>query len=198
LAGSFCPAISASIIFRPLRPMTSVITESNFNIGVLERLLYPQDMARLFTAQLLARAQQGADLLGRVIRYEARSDQAMRQQIRHPVGILHIGLAAGHVLDVCGIGQHQLEVIIGQDVPNRLPIDAGLAVVVEKVRTSFTTLPSITRRKQATTVSLCTSRPQHRGYKTSKFLPHMSPAWGSSKRTLEIVLGGHLRPVATG
>jgi hypothetical protein len=82
----------------------SVDHRVQFNIGVLERLLYPQDMARLFAAQLLARAQQRVHLLGRAIRYEARPDQAVRQQIRHPVSILHIGLAAGHVLDVCGIG----------------------------------------------------------------------------------------------
>src|SRR5262245_49610422 len=41
------------------------------------------------------------------------------------------------------------------------------AVVVAKVRTSFTTLPFTTIRRHAATVSLCTSRPQHRGYKTS-------------------------------
>jgi hypothetical protein len=36
-----------------------------------------------------------------------------------------VSLAAGHILDVCGMGQHQLEVAIGQDVPYQLPIDAG-------------------------------------------------------------------------
>jgi hypothetical protein len=49
----------------------------------------------------------------------------VRQQIRDPVGILHVGFAAGHVLDMRGVGQHQLEVAIVQDVPNWLPVDAG-------------------------------------------------------------------------
>jgi hypothetical protein len=31
------------------------------------------------------------------------------QQIRHPPGIAHIGLAARHILDVRGVGNHQLK-----------------------------------------------------------------------------------------
>ena len=72
-------------------------------------------------------------------------------------GIVHVGLPPGYVLHTRGFRQHQLEVPVGQDVPNRLPVNAGrfhrdmralflgehsdsatrLAVVVAKVRTSL-------------------------------------------------------------
>jgi len=87
--------------------------------------LYAQDVPRLLTAQLLARAHQRAHLLGRAVRHEARADKAMGQKIRHPVGIFDVALAAGYAFDMCSIGQHQLELAIGQDVPHRLPVDAG-------------------------------------------------------------------------
>src|SRR5215831_19718478 len=73
------------------------------SVGVFQRLLYPLYVAHLLTGQLLARAQQRAHLLRRAVRDEARPDQAVRQQIRHPVGIFHVALAARHVLDMCGI-----------------------------------------------------------------------------------------------
>src|SRR5262245_7131643 len=59
-----------------------------------------------------------------------------------------------------------------------------LAVVVSKVRTSLTTLPSMTRRRQATTVALCTSRAQQRGYRTCITPPDTPPAWGPSIKVL--------------
>src|SRR5262245_11101286 len=65
------------------------------------------------------------------------------------------------------------------------------AVVVAKVRTSFTTLPFITIRRHAATVSLCTSRPQHRGYKTSiGSLLTRRRRGVPAKRTLRVVLRG--------
>src|SRR5262249_52520999 len=65
------------------------------------------------------------------------------------------------------------------------------AVVVAKVRTSFTTLPFMTIRRHAATVSLCTSRPQHRGYKTSiGSLLTRRRRGVPAKRTLRVVLRG--------
>ena len=66
-----------------------------------------------------------AHILGRAIWHEARPDQAVRQQVRYPVGVLHIGLAARQVLDMRGVRQHQLEITVGQDVPNGFPVDTG-------------------------------------------------------------------------
>src|SRR5262249_33414445 len=65
------------------------------------------------------------------------------------------------------------------------------AVVVAKVRTSFTTLPFMTILRHAATVSLCTSRPQHRGYKTSiGSLLTRRRRGVPAKRTLRVVLRG--------
>jgi hypothetical protein len=46
-------------------------------------------------------------LLDRRWRHEAGPDQAMRQQIGEPSRVVHITLAAGHVLDMHGIRQDQ-------------------------------------------------------------------------------------------
>ena len=46
----------------------------------------------------------------------------MGQQIGRPHRVVHIGLAARHVLDVHRIGKHQLE-RLGENRPDRLPID---------------------------------------------------------------------------
>ena len=59
------------------------------------------------------------------IGHEAAADQPMRQQIGQPGSVVHVGLAARHVLDMCGVGQRQREIAIAQDVPDRLPIDPG-------------------------------------------------------------------------
>ena len=60
-------------------------------------------MAAYFNGQ--HHPQQGTLLLSRGIRHEAGADQAVRQQVGEPRRIMHIGLAAGHVLDVGRIGQ---------------------------------------------------------------------------------------------
>jgi hypothetical protein len=66
-----------------------------------------------------------AHLLGLLIRHKATADQAMGQQIGQPGGVVDVGLAPRHVLNVCGVGQHQREIGVVQDVPDRLPVDAG-------------------------------------------------------------------------
>jgi hypothetical protein len=49
----------------------------------------------------------------------------VRHQIGQPGGVVDVGLAPRHVLDVGGVGQRQLEFAIGEDMPNRLPINTG-------------------------------------------------------------------------
>jgi hypothetical protein len=105
--------------------MISEIAESELDVGVLECLLQALDMAAALPHQLLAGAQQVAHLLGLLIRHKAAADQAMRQQIGQPGGVIHVGLAPRHVLDVCGVRQHQGEIAVAQDMPHRLPVDAG-------------------------------------------------------------------------
>ena len=99
--------------------------EFEFDVGVLQRLLQPLNMGRALANQLLAGAKQGPQLLGRTIRHEAAADQAVGGQLGEPGRIVHVGLAAGHVLHMRGIGQQQFELAVREDMPDRLPIDAG-------------------------------------------------------------------------
>jgi hypothetical protein len=53
------------------------------------------------------------------------ADQTAGQQIGNPHGIVDVGFAARHVLDVGCIGQDQFEITVAQDGPDRLPVDPG-------------------------------------------------------------------------
>jgi hypothetical protein len=64
-------------------------------------------------------------VLRRRLRHKAGTDQAVRQQIGQPNGVSDIGLAARHVLDVRRIGPDQRDVAVGEDMPDRLPVDPG-------------------------------------------------------------------------
>jgi len=54
---------------------------------------------------------------------EARTDEAMREQVRDPRAVLYIGLPARHRLDVPGIGQDHLEASF-EKIEYRFPIHA--------------------------------------------------------------------------
>jgi hypothetical protein len=62
--------------------------------------------------------------LGRMVRHETGPDQPMSQQIGQPCGIVDVGLTTGHVLQVGRVRQDQLELTVGENVPDRLPINA--------------------------------------------------------------------------
>src|SRR5262245_48797805 len=98
LAGSFSPAISASIIFRPLTPIMSVITESNLMFASSSVLLDPQDVAPLLMHELLAGPEKSAHLLRRTVRHKACPDQAVREQVRDPITIFESLLRPGTFL----------------------------------------------------------------------------------------------------
>src|SRR5271165_1290932 len=59
------------------------------------------------------------------LRYEAAADEPVRHQVGQPSSVVHVGLAARHVLHMRSVGQHQLELAVRQDVPHRLPVDAS-------------------------------------------------------------------------
>jgi hypothetical protein len=63
------------------------------DVGVLQRLLQALDVSAALAHQLLSGAQQVAHLLGLLVRHETAPDQAVRQKIGQPGGIVHIGLA---------------------------------------------------------------------------------------------------------
>lgn len=102
-----------------------LIAEFEFDVGILQGLLEAQRVAGPFPHQLLARPHKIAQLLRLAVGHEARPDQSVRLQISQPLRIADVALAARHVLDVCRIGQHQLKLPGAQDMPDRLPIDAG-------------------------------------------------------------------------
>ena len=94
------------------------------DVGILQRLLDALDMAGALAHHLLAGAQQIAHLLGRLVGHEAGPNQSMGHQIGQPGGVVDVGLASRHVLDVGRVGQDQFELAIRQNVPDRLPVDA--------------------------------------------------------------------------
>ena len=53
------------------------------------------------------------------------ADQAVRGQIGAPGRVVHVGLTAGHVLHMRGIGQQQFDLSVREDMPDRLPVNAG-------------------------------------------------------------------------
>jgi hypothetical protein len=185
--GMVWPAIKASMMRRPLRPRMSVTTESSLMLASSSVFWMRWMWLAAFAHHLLAGAQQVAHLLGRFVGHEAGPDQPMRHQIGQPCGVVDVGLAARHVLDVGRVGQDQLELAVGQNVPDRLPVNAcrlhgdvrrafadshsdkaiSSWVVVLKVLTTVVTLLSAMWRTQATTESLCTSRPAQCACKTS-------------------------------
>ena len=83
-----------------------------FTPALVERLLQALDMAAALAHQLLAGAQQGAHFLGLAVRHETAPDQAVRQKIGEPGGIVHVGLAPRHVLDMRRVRQHQREIAV--------------------------------------------------------------------------------------
>ena len=94
------------------------------DVGIFQRLLQALRMATAFAHELLAGAQQIPHLLGRLVGHEARPDQPMRHQIGQPGGVVYVRLAPRHVLDMGGVGQHQLKLAVRQNMPDRLPVDA--------------------------------------------------------------------------
>ena len=57
--------------------------------------------------------------------YEAGLQQTMLMELRQPLSILDVGLAAGDRLDVPGVDQGELEAPGLKHVPGGLPVDPG-------------------------------------------------------------------------
>jgi hypothetical protein len=93
------------------------------NVSLFEYGMNTLHTAHDLAHQFLAGACQVAKLLDRLRLHEVCADEALRQQIGGSRGIVHVALAAGHLLDMRRIGQGQLIPAI-QNVPERLPVDA--------------------------------------------------------------------------
>src|ERR1700720_3736433 len=179
------------------------------DVGVLQRLLPPWDMAAALAHQLLAGAQQIAHLLGLLVRYKTAPDQAVRQKVGQPGGVVHIGLGRpGTFLTCAAFASTKTKspsLRISHPVSKRTPSPSFARwvqrcsgsqsdraskslVVVLKVRTSRSTEPVAMWRTQATTVSLCTSRPAQCGYRTSIVPPPHRRRGIPVEGNLELVL----------
>jgi hypothetical protein len=47
------------------------------------------------------------------------------EELRQPLGVLHVGLAPGKDLDMASIDQHELKAAFFEHVPHRLPVLTG-------------------------------------------------------------------------
>ena len=95
------------------------------DVGILQRLVDALGVTGLLAHQLLAGAQESAQVLRRAVRHEACPDQAMRQEFGEPGGVAHVGLAPRHVLHMRGVRQNKLQFAVGKHVPDRPPVHAG-------------------------------------------------------------------------
>ncbi len=127
--------------------------------------------------QLAPVAGQFAQLADRPRRDEALGDQAVTGQFADPVAVLHVGLAARHVLDVVRVADDHLEAALQHRI-DRPPVDAGALHRDQRAaaaRSQSRSSPVPARRaesagllaglgfaaptfRQATTVAWCTSR----------------------------------------
>jgi hypothetical protein len=92
--------------------------------GILQHLVQPLDLAGALGQQRLAVAGQVPQLPDGFGWDERRADQPVLDQLADPHRVGHVGLAAGDVLEVLGVQQPHLEVVL-QQVVHRLPIDPG-------------------------------------------------------------------------
>jgi hypothetical protein len=95
---------------------------------------------------VFAIARQLTQLADRLGRHKVGFQQPGLGQLAQPRGVREIGLAPGHLLDMPGVDEHQLEVVL-EDVPDRLPIHTG--GLHHHLRHAVSGQP-VTQRQQAT------------------------------------------------
>jgi hypothetical protein len=98
--------------------------DTELEVGILQNLLDALRVRAPLAYELLAGAGKRAQLLHGNKRHEAGSDKTVAQQIGQPHRVVDVGLATGNVLQVCGVGQHQLGMTVEQ-VPRGLSVHAG-------------------------------------------------------------------------
>ena len=94
-------------------------------VHLRERLLHVLDMRGGVVQQPLALAQVVPQRRNPELRTETRPQQPMLVQPLQPLGVGHVGLAAGHVLGVAGVDQRHREPALLQDLEGRNPVHAG-------------------------------------------------------------------------
>ena len=94
------------------------------DVGVLQRLVQPLRLALALSDLRLAIPGELPQVADRLWRHEVGLQQPRLGKLTQPRRVAHVGLAARDLLDVTGIDEHQLEVVL-EDVPDRLPIHPG-------------------------------------------------------------------------
>src|SRR6266571_8159499 len=116
------------------------------DIGALEQLEETVLLRSPALNQLPAIAKEVSKLTDGLGWHEALRDQAVPEQIRDPLAVLDVGLAAGDVLDVVSIAYRDVEGIL-QDGIHRLPVDAR--ALHRHVGTSFGEKPVLESQQLA-------------------------------------------------
>ena len=123
-SGSSWPSIIARSMARPESPSTSVATLPSLMLASSSTFwMRLATDPRSATTCARCRVRSRSSRIG-CRRHEAGLEQAVLEQLGDPLAVLHVGLAARHLLDVLGVDQHQLEPPL-QQVPDRLPVHAG-------------------------------------------------------------------------
>jgi len=97
---------------------------AELDVGAFERLLDALHRSRALAQELGAVAHDLAQLALRAVGDEARLDEPMLQQLRDPLRVLDVGLAARDGLDVLGVDHEELETGRLEEVVRRLPVHA--------------------------------------------------------------------------
>ena len=75
--------------------------------------------------EALAVSRQVPELADRLWRNEASPQEAVLQQLSQPRRVFDVGFATREDLHVAGVHQHELEALLFEDIPDRLPILPG-------------------------------------------------------------------------
>jgi hypothetical protein len=118
-------AVDEGVQHRPSRDAHDVGRDrGQLHAGVLEQLVHAVDLAGALVAERLAVAGEVPQLADRRRRHEAGTQQPVGQQLGDPDRVDGVGLASGDVLEVGGVDEQQLEVVL-QQVVGRLAVHAG-------------------------------------------------------------------------
>src|SRR5438132_7736251 len=104
---SVSPATSASNMAPPRRP-AHLRPRSRLDIGLLQQLVHAVRGLDPIPDEALPMSREIAHVADRWRRDEA-SDEPMREEVRDPLAVLHVGLPARHGLHVVRIGQDYLD-----------------------------------------------------------------------------------------
>jgi hypothetical protein len=102
----------------------SLATESSLMPASSEHLVQAVGLALALGDLGLSVAGEVSKLADLMRRHEARAQEARLQQVAQPRRVGQIGLSARHLLDVAGVHQKRLELVL-EHRPHRSPVDPG-------------------------------------------------------------------------